>query len=570
MKSDAELLRDYRRRGDERAFCLLVERYAGMVQGAALRRTGDVELAREAAQQVFVLLAKNAGRLYTGTGLAGWLHRTAVLVASNIRRREVRRGRVMKCYEDHVQLTGMPGEEIWAEAVPLVDEGLTRLPEEEQQILLAHFWQGLTYQEIAAARSSTEAAVQRKASRAFVKLGWWLGKRRVAVSGGVLTAGLGTLPQQASAAHFAAAGPLAARVLADLPAASLPSLWTWRIREMLAFGKVNFAGGLLMGALVALLGGVGFSRGRLLAWEEQAQRQFASDVRAAKVALAGLPAVQPPAGTAGRLSLAELIAAAAEHYRHESDPAGEARGQLLLEQVRPDEIPEAMALLEGALPEEAIGRRMVPHLLSRWRVGIKADAALGWVLEKIRDEEALRACLTPAMGAWASRDPAAAREWWLAHPELHQRADGYGIHHAILMSYNPVQLETLWPRLHLMEDDEFQATANFFTLRVKDPAGRAELYTRICAVPDGRVRASLFSRAGSNLARYDPEAAVAWTKDLPLADPKEAFRVRADVGHDLLRSSPVLAARVFMQNPPGPLRDLFMEGFQKSLSKNSK
>ena len=133
MKSDAELLRDYRRRGDETAFRLLVERHAGLVQGAALRRTGDVELAREAAQQVFVLLAKNAGRLYAGTGLAGWLHRTAVLVSASIKRREEKRGRIMKRYEDHVLLTGTPGAATWTEALPLVDEGLTRLPEEDRR-----------------------------------------------------------------------------------------------------------------------------------------------------------------------------------------------------------------------------------------------------------------------------------------------------------------------------------------------------------------------------------------------------------------------------------------------------
>ena len=252
MKTDAELLRDYRRRGDETAFRLLVERHAGLVHGVALRRTGDVELTQEVAQQVFVLLTKNAGRLYAGTGLAGWLHRTTVLVSSSLKRREERRGRIMKRYEDYVRLTTMPVAEAWTEALPWVDEGLTRLPEEDRQILLAHFWQGLSYQEIATVRSSTEAAVQRRASRAFVKLSRWLGKRRVAVSGGVLAAGLGTLAQPGSAAGLAS-GPLAAKVLVGLPGASASSIWAWRMREMLSFGKMKFAGGLLLGTFVALL-----------------------------------------------------------------------------------------------------------------------------------------------------------------------------------------------------------------------------------------------------------------------------------------------------------------------------
>ena len=80
----------------------------------------------------------------------------------------------------------------------------------------------------------------------------------------------------------------------------------------------------------------------------------------------------------------------------------------------------------------------------------------------------------------------------------------------------------------------------------------------------------MFRGSGEWLARIDPEAAVAWTKDLPLMDAKEAFMVRADVAHDLMARNPVLAARVFLQNPPGPLRDLFMKGYQESRSTQSK
>ncbi len=570
MKSDAELLRDYRRRGDETAFRLLVERHAGLVQGAALRRTGDVELAREAAQQVFVLLAKNAGRLYAGTGLAGWLHRTAVLVSASIKRREEKRGRIMKRYEDHVLLTGTPGAETWTEALPWVDEGLTRLPEEDRQILLAHFWQGLTYQEIATARSSSEAAVQRRASRAFVKLSRWLGKRRVAVSGGVLTAGLGTLSQPASAAGLPAAGPLASRALAGLPAAPASSVWAWRIREMLSFGKMKFAGGLLMGTFVALLAGVGFAKGRVMARQEQAQRQFAADVAEAQAALAGLTKNALPAETPPRRSLAELIAEAADHYRNDADPAGAARGEILLEQVRPDEIPEALALLEDSLGEVAIGTLMLPHLIGRWRFAVKADEAVVWVLEKIHDDEVFKSCIQPAVGAWASRDPAAAQAWWRGRTDLHPKAYGMGVYHAILIGYGQENLGFLWDELPALEQEEFDAARNLLFAGLKNPAAREEIFSRISAVPDERIRNSMFRGTGQWLARIDPSAAAAWTKDLPLTDAKEAFMVRVDVAHALMVRNPLFATQVLLQNPPGPLRDFFMEAFQKSLPTQTK
>ncbi len=567
MKSDAELLRDYRRRDDENAFRLLVERHAGLVQGVALRRTGDVELAREAAQQVFVLLAKNAGRLYAGTGLAGWLHRTAVLVSANLKRREEKRGRIMKRYENHMLLTGMPGAETWTEALPLVDEGLTRLAEEDRQILLAHFWQGLTYQEIAVARSSTEAAVQRRASRAFVKLSRWLGKRRVTVSGGVLTAGLGTLSQPVSAAGSGAAGQLAAQVLAGLPGASASSVWAWRAKEMLSFGKMKFAGGLLTGTFVAVLGGVGFAKGRAIAKENQARRTLAADTAAALDALKNHLANSPPLPPApARRSLAELVAQAAAHYRDENDPAGAARAEILLEEVLPEEVPAALFLLGNSLDEESIGSAMVPLLLSRWKPVVKADEAVVWVLTNIQGANAFSPCLQSAIATWAAQDALAARAWWLEHTDLHDRADGFGIHHAILRGYLPEQLENLWPQLHLVQDDEFQAAADLLSRCVTEPAARPELYARISDVPDERIRASLLWRTGRILVQSDPEAAVSWTKDMPLTDAKEAFMVRMKIAAKLLENHPLLATRILLQNPPGPMRDLAKEEFQKKLS----
>ena len=104
----------------------------------------------------------------------------------------------------------------------------------------------------------------------------------------------------------------------------------------------------------------------------------------------------------------------------------------------------------------------------------------------------------------------------------------------------------------------------------KDPAARPELYARISEVPDERTRASLFKRTGRNLAQSDPEAAVSWTREMPLTDAKDAFMVRMEIAAELLENHPLLATGVLLQNPPGPLRDLAMEEFQKKLSTMAK
>ena len=72
-RNDEELLRGWSRERCEEAFRSLVERYADLVYGTALRRTGDRLAAEEVAQNVFVALARKAERIDGTGGLGGWL-----------------------------------------------------------------------------------------------------------------------------------------------------------------------------------------------------------------------------------------------------------------------------------------------------------------------------------------------------------------------------------------------------------------------------------------------------------------------------------------------------------------
>ena len=53
-QSDDELLRLFARGGDEQAFRGLVERHFNLVYSIACRESGDAELAKDVAQQVFI------------------------------------------------------------------------------------------------------------------------------------------------------------------------------------------------------------------------------------------------------------------------------------------------------------------------------------------------------------------------------------------------------------------------------------------------------------------------------------------------------------------------------------
>ena len=88
MSSDLELLRGHIECGSPDAFRTLVERHSGMVCGAAFRIVRDKDLADEITQAVFIILARKAATLRSGTLLAGWLYRTARFVALEAPRTE--------------------------------------------------------------------------------------------------------------------------------------------------------------------------------------------------------------------------------------------------------------------------------------------------------------------------------------------------------------------------------------------------------------------------------------------------------------------------------------------------
>ena len=58
MSEDGRLLRQYREQGSQAAFARLAARHLGLVYATCLRETGDAAQAEDAAQVVFLLLAR--------------------------------------------------------------------------------------------------------------------------------------------------------------------------------------------------------------------------------------------------------------------------------------------------------------------------------------------------------------------------------------------------------------------------------------------------------------------------------------------------------------------------------
>jgi len=186
---DGRLLRLYLERGDQTAFARLAERYLGLVYSACLRETGSPSQAEDAAQAVFLLLARKAPSLTARASLAGWLFAAARLVSRNARRQEKRRQRQEQQAMEETTRSERDAQAdaaAWAEVAPALNDALAALSGREREAVLLRFFQGLSLAETGGALGVSADAAQMRVSRALDKLRRHLAKAGVTVSGAAL------------------------------------------------------------------------------------------------------------------------------------------------------------------------------------------------------------------------------------------------------------------------------------------------------------------------------------------------------------------------------------------------
>jgi RNA polymerase sigma factor (sigma-70 family) len=214
MTHDRELIRAFVEAAEperQAAFRSLVDRHGPMV-GAVCRRLAGAD-GDDAAQAVFLVLARRARELADHPELGGWLHRTAVQVA--LRQRESRG--IRKRHEQEAGMTGQADSgldpTLRVELREELDAALDALPARYRAPLVLHYLEGQEQVDVTATLAMSVGTLTSLLSRARQLLRQRLERRGVGVSLALLAVFLGGKAAAATAAPAVGAG-LACQVAA--------------------------------------------------------------------------------------------------------------------------------------------------------------------------------------------------------------------------------------------------------------------------------------------------------------------------------------------------------------------
>lgn len=421
-RTDEALLKHFVDHGSDAAFQELVEKHLGMVLGAAKRRVGNRALAEDVAQDVFAILARKAARLKAGPTLAGWLYRATMIECAEALRQERARGRKMKQISKQI-LFETEGENVWREALPLLDEAIATLPSSDRDVVVLRFFERKSFREIGAAIGKSEAAAQKQSQRALQKVSLALSRRGVTISAVLLATKL-TTPM----AEAAPAGLVQSISQSALSTASEIGAKTLILKsiETMCYAKTKTM--LAVAAIIAVPLAMQWNANRHLS-EELSRLREQPDAR-----VVASPAArrERPVASAPPNQTTVTAPASAEAVRHIPDPLETTR-QWELALFDPDPLRRGQrihALLDGLTADTAL---VVAEAFKRAQesgVNFQSDFRLflrAW--GKLDGAAAMQAAAGPdepvsgsaqvlaALAGWASANPPGALAWVDALPE---------------------------------------------------------------------------------------------------------------------------------------------------------
>jgi RNA polymerase sigma-70 factor, ECF subfamily len=162
-RSDAELV-EAACNGDLASFRELYERHYRMAVGLARSRLSDPHLAEDAAQEAFAVACQRLATLRNGQRFAQWLGTICRRTASRLSRLRVN----AEPLDSVPAISASSGDE--DESSQQVRSAVDRLPQRLREIVLLHYFSGLSYDEISTTLGISHQSVHGRLQRARRRL----------------------------------------------------------------------------------------------------------------------------------------------------------------------------------------------------------------------------------------------------------------------------------------------------------------------------------------------------------------------------------------------------------------
>jgi|GEM_PF-6081338 len=188
---------------DKQPFDLLATAHINWVYGLARRQLGDANLADDATQSVFIALWRKYERLARNNRpIGGWLLRATHYACENIqkgeRRRKNRERKVANMRHEETQSVAEAAEESNALQLLALDAAMNKLSTGDRDVLVARFFQNQTARQMAEQFNISEAAAEKRITRAVIKLRGIMAHKNIAMDStalaALLSSGAGTAP----------------------------------------------------------------------------------------------------------------------------------------------------------------------------------------------------------------------------------------------------------------------------------------------------------------------------------------------------------------------------------------
>jgi len=175
-ESDEVLMERYVAHGDRAAFEALFARYAKRLHGLFLRQVGSRDAAADLVQQTFLHFHRARADFRSGRQVRPWLYTIALNVRREHHRRKGRKPEVSHDPLVHGEPSVAPSTTTRTDR--LVRRALGELTEQQREVILLHYYEDLTFPEIADVLGASVSAVKVRAHRGYERLRALLGRDR--------------------------------------------------------------------------------------------------------------------------------------------------------------------------------------------------------------------------------------------------------------------------------------------------------------------------------------------------------------------------------------------------------